>query len=209
MGIFDFLIIYLTFGAPFAVFEYLRHQSVPRTFGVFAFWPPTAWKLVAGRITSSRKSPDRVADERTKRVAGKLQRDVAGTAVSVREFRDAIDRYIGLSFEIDRDEVVADTKSAELLRISGRGISRATSATLSRRNAVRLARHHTDARERFLELIERSQEFNAMMHALELATLLDDTVAKQYLNRAIGRGGTEGEVWETQESQTSKERIAA
>jgi hypothetical protein len=60
-----------------------------------------------------------------------------------------------------------------------------------------------------LELIERSQEFNALVLALELATSLGDEETANYLNRAIGHDRTEGELWNTQNEQESKQQIAA
>lgn len=210
MGFFDIFIVYLAFGAPFAVFDYLQRNNLLRAFGVFLFWPPTAFRLLSRRFRSgsAHTDVDPELDARAKKVFAKLQKEMGGEIGAI-EFRDTFDRYVGLSLEICRDEHPFETKSSELLRVSGRENSPAASASLNRRNAVRLARHHTDARERFLELIERSQEFNALVLALELTTLVGDADAQEYLNRSIGHDRTEGEVWDTQEQQTSKERIAA
>ncbi|HKX84967.1 MAG TPA: hypothetical protein VJL58_12150 [Pyrinomonadaceae bacterium] len=205
MGFFDLIIVYLAFGAPFAVSDYLQRNDLIRAFVVFIFWPAAAWRSVRKRISP----PEAVAfDERSARIFEKLQREIDGRTNHV-VFRDAFDRYVGLSNEIRREESPLETKSAELLRISGSENTAAAAAALSRRNAVRLRRHHNDARERFLELIESSQEFNATVLALELATYLEDDEAQQYLNRAIGHDRTEGESWEQRKQQKPTERIAA
>ena len=208
MGVFDLLIVYLAFGAPFAVSEYFHRHDLARAFGVFAFWPLPAWRLVRRQL-GARKKAGRALDERTSRIFAKLQRELSDSGAGALEFRDVFDRYVGLTREVNHNETPSDTKSAELFRISGRENSRTASATIGRRNAARLRRHHTDARTRFLELIERSQEFNALMLALELATGLGDEEAANYLNRAIGHDNTRGELWDTQNEQKSKQQIAA
>ena len=208
MGVFDLLIVYLAFAAPFAVSEYLHRHDLARALGVFAFWPLSAWRLVSRQL-GARKNAGRAFDERTSRIFAKLQRELSDDGAQALEFRDVFDRYVGLTLEANHDELPSDTKSAELFRISGRENSRTASATIGRRNAARLRRHHTDARTRFLELIERSHEFNALVLALELATSLGDEETANYLNRAIGHDRTEGELWNTQNEQESKQQIAA
>ena len=44
MGFFDFIVVYLAFGAPFAVYEYLQKSDLLRTIGVFLLWPAAAYR---------------------------------------------------------------------------------------------------------------------------------------------------------------------
>jgi hypothetical protein len=155
-----------------------------------------------------------VRDERIKKIFSKLQREVGvgSEANAVLAFREIFDRYAGLSIEVNKPESAGESKTAELLRISGRETNAAAEACLRRRNAKCLSRHHINAREQFLESIERSGEFNVIVLALELAGVVGDEEAEKYLERLIGHNNaaeTRGEVWKTQKQASPKEQMAA
>lgn len=221
MAFFDIFIVYLAFGSPFAVHEFMQQRpdlSLPQRFlvslGVLLFWLPSAIRLFRDRISGVNEKDSAVrrgVEERIKKIFTKMQREagVGNDPNAIIGFRETFDRYVGLSLEVNKTESAGDTKTAELLRISGRETGAAAEACLSRRNATRLSRHHIDAREQFLESIERSHEFNTVVLALELAGIVGDAEAEKYLNRLIGHEEARGDVWNSQDQKISKEQIAA
>ena len=221
MAFFDIFIVYLAFGSPFAVHEFMLQRSelslakrLLISFGVLIFWIPSTIRLFREKVGGANEKDSIIrkgVDERIKKILTKLQRvaGVGNDTNAILAFRETFDRYVGLSLEVNKAESVGDTKTAELLRISGRETDAAAEACLSRRNANRLNRHHIDAREQFLESIERSKEFNAVVLAFELAGVVGDVEAEKYLSRLIGHDEARGEVWKSQDQQVSKERIAA
>jgi hypothetical protein len=221
MAFFDIFIVYLAFGSPFAVHEFMQQRpdlSLLQRFlvslGVLFFWLPSAIRLFRDRISGVNEKDSavgKVVDERIKKIFTKMQREagVGNEASAIIGFRETFDRYVGLSLEVNKPESAGDTKTAELLRISGRETGAAAEACLIRHNATRLSRHHINAREQFLESIERSQEFNTVVLALELAGIVGDAEAEKYLNRLIGHEEARGDVWNSQDQKISKEQIAA
>lgn len=108
------------------------------------------------------------------------------TAVAIYEFRETIERYIGLTIANQPKMSGTDEPEAEIFRLSQASNLKLGSICLTRRNRKRLSFHHTEARKDFLYLIEQLSKFNlddskkfTLQHlAIELIEILNDAEAQ-------------------------------
>jgi len=176
MKLIDFLIIYLSCGAPFGVYYFLQKRDDARagflwleTALAFFFWIPFAFLLLrrnknlktywhtSGKSSSAKSENVDFSYSAQKQVEKiLLESDVR---ISIYELREIIDRYIGLT--LAGQEVAAQTvrRESELYRVAhGKNIELA-SICFNRRNRKLLLFHQTEARKDFLRLIEKLSEF--------------------------------------------------
>ncbi len=200
MIISDFIIIYLSLGAPFAVYQFVQSRKASISGRLiyaaiyFLLWLPL---LIRHGIEVFVRSTARYnLDAQKHEKVREIQQAVANTfrmveqRISIHEFCEIMDRYVGLSILVKQS---ADTsgKPNELFAISGHPDASLAAACLSRRNRGRLKRHHIDARKDFLNSIGESSFTNRQMpnSAFKLTELLDDPQASNEVHRIIDMHG--------------------
>ena len=210
----DIFIVYLTFGAPLAVYKYLQNRSMSRrrrtlySLSTFIFWIPAAVQIVY-LYFSNAYSVDgfvskQVLDARENRIAEigeSLRMELMGFpgAAGMHDVRETIDRYIGLTGaarNIGRSILVG----AELFGAAGRRQHDLAQRCLMRRNLRRLEQHHTQARRDLVNLLEEvSERFDAsdaVGTAIELGRQLEDgDIVKDLRDLKVQRG----EVWDSRQ----------
>jgi len=202
----DLFIIYLACGASFGVY-YFFHNRTPvvshllwfKAFLIFFFWMPFAFLLLLQnknfRILSSFCSDNFLSDgsgwkvnlHSTVKQIEKVLRE-SNLKISVYEFREVIERYIGLTIAAQTDvrEIsAAETEFSRLSRANNKNIELGAKC-LNRRNRKRLFLHQTEARKDFLHLLDQLLKFNSdemkLEHsAIELVTILKDLEARKKL----------------------------
>ena len=195
MTISDYMIIYLSAGAPFAVFAFLQMSDAPlvrrilTAAGTMLVWPAAAAIWIVRRFRGIEPFGFESADKncRIHNIANRLERSIVGngSAVSLYEWREIYERYTGLSFAIAEAEGNSDDN--ELFEVAGNKNGKLGTVCLNRRNRNRLIFHHTQARNDFLDALIRAKcDGDAFGLALELATLLDDADAAADLKSMRG-----------------------
>lgn len=206
MRIFDFLIIYLACGAPVGVYFYLNNrrrlfskQLWLKTILNFLFWIPLVLQIIRKSrflhnfFQADFDSADEASAEEEKRIyaAQKKIENIIGEnkmCVSVYEFREVCDRFVGLSLTVlnSRDEPAEHEK--EIFRIAFRQTTEISAKCYHRRNRKRLLLHQTDAENDFLQTIDGIADFVSdrtefCRAALEIVTLLKNERAQAALAR--------------------------
>ena len=221
MTLTDFLIIYLAFGAPLAVYKYLQNrnadfgQRVVVSIFTFFFWVPVVLELgylylanaYFGDAFVSEKNSDasdqRVRDLRES-ITAELIRPERGT--NLHDTREAVDRYTGLAHEA-RHAVCADAGRNELFEAAGRKDYELGQHCLMRRNLLRLKRHHIQARRDFVELLDqvsrRSDAVGIIGISIDLARELEDHETVHELSALRVK---RGEVWISAQREQSQIR---
>ena len=225
MNIGDIVIIYLAFGAPFAVHRYLqtRGEEMRRriTISIFTllFWVPTATRLVylylnnaySRRSFVSRQdldSPDvRLAVLRDA-IRRELNKSGFGPVTSF-SIRETVERYIGLTKAAaatqDTPRQKIDDVPSDLFEVAGRSDDKLAAICLNRRNRRQMERHHIKGRRDFLTLFEQASALEpieaqrAVELGLELARQLNDRKAVEGLEAIAAQ--IRDEVWNPDDKQ--------
>ncbi len=195
MNLDDFLITYLACGAPFGVFYFFQNRTKfvagklwLSTIITFAFWIPFAFRLLReNKILNKVFSSDAevildVAQEKKLKLIQKQFENFlreSNLKISLYEFRETIDRYIGLSLTNQSNIGEASVKDKELFRISKNKNVELAAICLYRRNQKRLLFHHIQARQDFLHFINKLSEFGSNKKiidnlAVEFLSILKD-----------------------------------
>lgn len=215
----DFLIIYFSCGAPFAVYYFLHHKAESKTpiFWLFnalvwIFWLPFAFFL----LFKNRRSLSDLNFLKTVEVSESelktylLQKHIekilleSELKISIFDFREIAERYAGLTAatqsEPDKDwgkEIfqVASVEKNDLGKIC-----------LQRRNRKRLAFHQTEARRDFLQIIEQltdsiSDTEELKRSSLELVGLLNDFEARETLEKMFAKNLQTGKLQNVEYSE--------
>ena len=221
MTVTDLLIVYLAFGAPLAVYKYLQNRAadvrrrvVLSTF-TFFFWIPTAVEIVYLYTTNAYSGDGFVSQRRSDADYARLSgmRESISTELirlargsNLHDLRETVDRYVGLA---DTVRVSGGQKLVrhELFDVAGREEGDLGSICLTRRNLRRLERHHTQAREDFVNLLGRVSGSitgrRSVSMGIEIARQLDDDETVQQLSDLEMK---RGEVWKSE--QQDKPRAA-
>jgi len=198
MTISDYMIIYLSAGAPFAVFAFLQMTDAPlvrrivTAAAVMLVWPVAAAIWIVRRLRGIEhpfgfELADKSRDSKIHGIANRLERSILGngSAVSLYEWREIYERYTGLSLAVAESEGMSDDN--ELFEVAGNKNGKLGTVCLNRRNRNRLIFHHTQARNDFLDALIRAKcDGDALALALELAALLGDADAAADLKSMRG-----------------------
>ena len=195
MTVSDYMIIYLSAGAPFAVYVFLQMSGTPlvrrilTAFGAMLVWPVAAAIWIVRRFRGIEPFGFESADKsrRINSLANSLERSILGngSTVSLYEWREIYERYTGLSLAVAEAEDNSDDN--ELFEVAGNKNGKLGTVCLNRRNRNRLIFHHTQARNDFLDALIRAKcDGDAFGLALELAALLDDADAAADLKSMRG-----------------------
>ena len=201
MTIWDFLIIYLACGSPFAVHLLVTRNDSNSKYSTaiaiarLAAWPVFAVTIVfrwltALAVTSSR-GPGRAEQTALDRERSALENSeqISSGSVPLFEFRDAFHRYSSLSLESGVTTLAEG--SSEIFEITMHPEPAIASACLYRKNRFRLLEHRDDARSDFLEMIERVAGENGaretiLRSALATAAIVKDAEGVRTLRSALG-----------------------
>ncbi len=209
MNLIDFIIVYLACGAPFGVYFYLQNRFKNNSeyfwlkiFPAFAFWIFYALLIIrqskffksSGKINFNKFTlAETVTAEKLCSVQKTIEKILveSESKISLFEFRQTIERYIGLTLSIQSDNTAISEQEKELFRVVNEKKEKSieTSAIcLQRRNRKRLAFHHTRARLDFLQLIGNlfdsiSDTKNFENSVTEFANLLNDFTAQKNLEK--------------------------
>jgi len=194
MKVSDYIIIYLSAGAPVAVFTYLQSANVPlvRRFIdaciTLLVWPVIATVSIYRQLVDKSETTEQMLDRKIQNIRNRIEETIRrdGAAIRIHEWRQTFERYVGLSLAIAEVEDRSDAH--ELFEVAGNKNGKLGTVCLNRRNRSRLIFHHTDARNDFLDaLIRVGQGRDSLNLATELATLLEDAEALADLTAMAGR----------------------
>lgn len=202
VNIFDAIIIYFACGAPFGVYYFLMNRDrLPagrltlRSLLEWIIWPASAVKMigrtnfVAGRTKANFDSLpelDAETDEKVGEIQKSLEqmfyRDGAASKISIYMFREVFDRYAGLSLALGVMDKAEETPEAAIFRLANHRDVTLASICLKRRNRSLLVAHHKQAREDFIDTVDRLAESakertDTWISINELAVILDDIEA--------------------------------
>lgn len=215
MNLRDLFIIYLACGAPFGVYYFLQNRNRTETKILwlksllrFVFWIPFAWQLVVrtSLLTNlynhgfdKRSESDSKIESEIEDIKKIFEKNFAKNnfSLSIFEFRETFDRYVGLSAEVQNDAAEISSAETELFRITDHSNKKLAETCLNRRNRKRLSFHHKLARRDFFEicrmLFDSSPEFQPLLdRAIKLTALLEDSEARiMFENLAVEFSQTE------------------
>lgn len=197
MTYYEFLIVYLACGAPFAVYFYLQNrdrletgQFWLKTILAFIFWIPISIQLFQNYFKSKKFSriqfdsaggSDSIESE-----LFSLQRNLESLILkskfelSLFEIREIFDRYVGLTIELSDANQQTAIPENEIFTITKVQNPEIASLCNQRRNLKRLSFHHKLASNDFSDLIaelHRQKKFSQEMCSLllEFVLLVNDT----------------------------------
>jgi hypothetical protein len=189
----EFTIIYLACGAPFGVYQITREprplsaSNLPAVLAAFFAWPVVAVRFLWRRIFPGDDERERALNIRIERARAEIESiaSPAGSAGALFEFRDVYYRYTALA-------VAVMTKAAaprELFEVSGHSDSSVAAKCLARRNREKLAFHHVQARNEFVDVIAglmiECESDELIRLTADLANDLGDVDAAADLNALI------------------------
>ena len=167
MNLIDFIIIYLACGTPFGMYHFIDNRKsdshrLKSLFTVFV-WIPYAIRLLREKFTGRFSNPNAgelefVALE-NEAVLEKTKKELERVLVknieifSTFEFRETIERYIGLTIANRIENQNPTDKEKDLFQISGSDSKILAAKCLHRRNLKLLSFHHSLARKDFLKFV--------------------------------------------------------
>lgn len=194
MTVSDYIIIYLSAGAPVAVFTFLQKANV-RSAGRFInsavallVWPVIAGVWIYHQLSDNTEMPTQTLDHKIQNIRNQIEDTIRcnGSVIPIHEWRQTFERYTGLSLAIAETEDNSD--AYELFEVAGTKNGKLGTVCLNRRNRNRLIFHHTEARNDFIDaLIRAGRDQDSLNLAIELAALLDDPHALADLTAMAGR----------------------
>ncbi len=206
MNLRDLFIIYLACGAPFGVYYFLQNRNHPETKILwlksllrFVFWIPFAIQIVARKSlftnlyayrfdkSSNSDAKKEIEIEEIKKLFENTfaEQDIS---LSIYEFREIFDRYVGLSVEIQSENEEFSPSETEIFRITNHSNKNLAEICLHRRNRKRLSFHQKLARRDFFEIFNRifdksSEPQTLFDKTLKLADLINDSEAREILEK--------------------------
>ncbi len=222
MNIWDFLIIYLACGSPFAVHILVTSNGsiskLSTTFVVvrWTMWPVFAIALLV-RLLGEFADPSSRGPGRTEQIALDRARSamenselISNGTVPLFEFRDSLLRYSGLSLESGISPRIESVP--EIFDVSMHPAPLIASACLHRKNRERLRHHQDNARKDFLDMVERiagdeGEREPILRSALDTASVAKDAEGVRAISLALGisekfqdlvlETNKGGEIWNT------------
>jgi hypothetical protein len=205
MNSFDWLIIYLTCGAPLGVFYFLQNRKSQiglrlwlKTFFTFIFWLPFGFRLLENRVRKNFTAGKKVFSGTAKTDAEffliKKQFEEAlqksNLQISIFEFREVFERYVGLTIAKDCADGKITQTQKEFFLIGNTGAVEIGAICLNRRNLKRLTFHQTQARQDFFQIINQlaahaTDKITFVKFAADFFRLLNDTEAQFVLNKSL------------------------
>lgn len=202
----DFTIIYLTCGMPFAVFYFFQYRNEKsvwlKSLLIILLWIPFAFRLFHSYIT--KRLINYEFDEKTH--LDSLQKKLENfflevkTDISLFEFRETIERYIGLTLECRNSCEEVSDKETEFYRISNHSNLKLGSRCLHRRNQNLLFHHQTLASRDFLKILKEVFAESSVIDEVSLtATEIVEILADESLQKKLSN---ELNFWQNEPSET-------
>lgn len=183
----DFLIIYLACGLPFGV-HYFLHQRrsnrlILKTLLVVFVWIPYAFRLLHQKVT--KEFPNEKIETVQKQIEKNLPKEV-----SIFDFRETVERYVGLTLANQFKDDKPTAKEINFFRLFQNKNAKLAAKCLNRRNRKLLSLHQTQARQDFLEtlaiIFETAEDKESLGNlAVEFFNLLKDDEAKVSVKNLI------------------------
>ena len=206
MNLTDFIIIYFACGAPFGVYYFLQSRNETESSIIwfkilltFFFWIPFAFLFVRRFFVS--KENLHFNRYTTSTFEAKNERDIyliqkkieikfseSCLDFSFFEFRETLERYIGLTLANQKAFSKISERGKEFFRITGNSNVELAANCLNRRNRKLLAFHQTEAREDFLQIIRKlsgsvTDKKNFEHLTIEIVRLIKDKQAQDSLEK--------------------------
>lgn len=196
MGFTDFLIIYLACGAPFGVYHFVQNRktsglgrSLSGAFLRFVFWIPFAVAMVVRRSSLANLYTlgfDGVtnSDSKRSREISSIRRRIedlaaANTDLSVFDCREVVERFIGLSEELQNVRTESVSTEAEIFAVAGHPNKAVASACL-RRQVKRKLEFHLELARRDLVSVADAAGDGAAANLRDEIDRLDAFFASPY-----------------------------
>jgi hypothetical protein len=198
----EFFTIYLAIGAPFGVYFFLLNRSSGSNSNLYLktilatlFWIFFAFSLVFSRFTKNSvliSTTDFKRELSAEHAAQRLlsafaKNSLTKVTVTFFEFRELLERYIGLTLAIQNSEIDSPPtqQETEIFRITGREKKdlQLGGRCLHRRNFLRLKTHQIRVKDDFLRICEEFGYGDFYKAALSLVETLDDHEAINALQR--------------------------
>jgi hypothetical protein len=229
----DFLIIYLACGAPFGVYYFFEKRNSLRqnrlwlrAFSVFLFWIPFALLILVRNNKKPKpyvkefaeiQSLDAEPENKIFTIQKEFEKILlkSNLNISIYEFREVAERYIGLTLAKQNEEhnTKKEKIESEIFTISSNGNNKISSICFYRRNRNRLSFHQKNARRDFLKVLDQLLSATSDKKSLdnlfyEFAKLLKDEKAQkahlhlfgnfQQTNQNTNVKYSENEQWKTE-----------
>ena len=214
----DILIIYLACGAPFGVYYFLQNRAKLasgklwlNTFFAFAFWIPAAIEFLReskffNRTASIDRDTESIREKKLNLIQKRFEKILQESSlkISIFEFREMIDRYIGLTYAQQSKNEKPSLAEKEIFRISKNNNSEIAAICLERRNQKRLSFHQTGAREDFLGFVSQLSETSAYSKvigvlAIEFVKTLKDLEAIAALEKLFDSDSQTGKYFDVKQ----------
>jgi hypothetical protein len=192
----EFIVIYLTYGAPFGVYEVTcirRKLSIAEIYLVaakFLFWPMVVAFWISNWFLNSQKYaiPD------LEREIDVVRKDLESaafddrSAAAILSFREVVTRYTGLTLMLRRSK--PSLNAQPLIELGDMETPKTALACFYRRHHQKLAFHQQRARKEFIEIIGRisasQPDHNDLLsNSIKLAILLNDFDCAAYLSTRL------------------------
>ena len=226
MNLIDFLIIYLACGTPFGMYHFINNRKsgthwIKSLLTVFV-WIPYGFIFfrlkIADRLSTknNENSSNYDFDPESQLVLEKTRKSLerifceTGKSIPIFEFRETIDRYIGLTLAIHSENQKVPDKVLDFYEISGNDSKILAARCLHRRNLRLLIFHQRLARRDLLKFIfdyknQISDAEYCYNLLLTLVDVLQDNEAKNLIETNFSLGSqsenetsvntTEKEIW--------------
>lgn len=205
MTVTEFLIVYLSIGAPFGVYFFLNHRTYSFAFLIKAIAAALFWCFYAGilivrrsdKFTKTQSASDSNGDSKVEQATRTLlalysEIPASGKNIPFFDFRETVERYIGLTSALN-DAAQSSFYENEVFKIGGRANQDLSLANvcLQRKNLRRLKLHQQQARIDFIKFFENlagnifaaNSDKKLLTAAVILTDLIADEEGKTILNR--------------------------
>jgi hypothetical protein len=237
----DLIIIYLACGAPFGVYYFLQQRNLRETNYLwlkslirFVCWIPFACRMVARKslftnLYNNTFDKHSISDAKKEVEIAAIQKCFENTLreyginLSIYEFREIFERYVGLTLEIKSETTENTVQEKEIFRITNHNNKKLAEICLHRRNRKRLFFHQNLARRDFFEVLEQLREVSETIpqsffkEAAKLVNLLDDSEARNLLEKlskntlqtrkASNVSNLENELWNSGKQKPLQDKI--
>lgn len=234
----DFLIIYFSCGAPLSTFYFLQNRQKQndfrlwlKTFFTFIFWLPFAVRLLANKarkkFAADRKGFFKTHQTETEIFLFQKQFEEVLQAsklqISIFEFREVIERYVGLTIAVTGENTKIIESEKEIFRIADDKNVDLGAVCLNRRNLKKFTIHQIQARQDFFQIIGQLAGFASdrekfLKFVSGFFRVLNDTEAQFTLEktwcdnlrneRSFPANRSENFLWKTETRQLTPEKFA-
>lgn len=205
MSLVELAIIYLSCGAPFAVFKATSRDAKASTkwlvfVAALIGWPVFAAILITRRVRKAAATPEAVIESLRVKMESAAFPD--NEIQGVFDFREMYYRFVGLSNAVNEPE--SARPGTELFEIGGGENNDTAARCLARRNRIRLHRHYLKARREFMSSVAERADEHLSSLASELAIHLGDPLVRGELSAMEHTGKTRRRPVQTSDKRSAR-----